>query len=265
MTDALQGLSAFLRAQANVALGALNSESAECLRSWANAVDELQAARATPADTCKPGGCSAIGCEGGHYCFDANGVARPTGDPLALARAIFTNVESRATPADHSVPVAIPEGWKLVPLEPTETMVVDGFESWPAQFFSSPEEWEAFEAMSGCQKAAHKARLCYRAMLAAAPQAPQKDAESVRDAWISIDERLPEIIEMYPGSGTGNSDPVLVYLDDENDEGKQIAVWRCFRGGQGDTTTIHWDWKSPKVTHWQPLPAPPQTPIGEQP
>jgi hypothetical protein len=89
-------------------------------------------------------------------------------------------------PAEHRDPVAMPEGWKLVPTEPTETMVVDGFESWPAQFFSSAEEWEAFEAMSGCQKAAHKARLCYRAMLAAAPQAPQKDAESVRDAIVEM-------------------------------------------------------------------------------
>lgn len=40
---------------------------------------------------CKPGGCSAIGCEGGHYCF------RPDGTPIvvtqeqrdALAKALF--------------------------------------------------------------------------------------------------------------------------------------------------------------------------------
>jgi hypothetical protein len=66
----------------------------------------------------------------------------------------------------------VAEGWQLVPIEPTETMVVVGFESWPNEFFSSPEEWEAFEAMSGCQQAAHKAKLCYAAMLAAAPAAP---------------------------------------------------------------------------------------------
>jgi hypothetical protein len=29
-------------------------------------------------DTCKPGGCSAIGCEGGHYCF------RPDGTPIVM-------------------------------------------------------------------------------------------------------------------------------------------------------------------------------------
>lgn len=71
------------------------------------------------------------------------------------------------------------DGWKMVPAEPTETMVVCGFESWPDEFFSEPEEWAAYEAMTGCQQAAHKARLCYAAMLAAAPTdtvAPAIDA-----------------------------------------------------------------------------------------
>lgn len=64
----------------------------------------------------------------------------------------------------------VPEGWKLVPIEPTEDMAVEGFESWPDPVFSAPEEWEAYEAMSGCQQAAHRARLCYAAMLDAAPR-----------------------------------------------------------------------------------------------
>ena len=68
--------------------------------------------------------------------------------------------------------MAIPTGWRLVPIEPTESMVVNGFESWPAEFFSDPEVWDAFEKMTGCQQAAHKARLCYAAMLACAPQPP---------------------------------------------------------------------------------------------
>ncbi len=65
----------------------------------------------------------------------------------------------------------VPPGWKLVPIEPTEDMIVDGFESWPDQFFSKPEVWASFERMSGCQRAAHKAKLCYTAMLDAAPVA----------------------------------------------------------------------------------------------
>ncbi|CAB3812137.1 hypothetical protein [Achromobacter denitrificans] len=66
----------------------------------------------------------------------------------------------------------IPAGYKLVPIEPTETMVVCGFESRPDPVFSKPEDWEAFAAMTGCQQAAHKARLCYAAMLDAAPTPP---------------------------------------------------------------------------------------------
>lgn len=66
----------------------------------------------------------------------------------------------------------IPAGYKLVPIEPTETMVVCGFESRPDPVFSKPEDWEAFAALTGCQQAAHKARLCYAAMLDAAPTPP---------------------------------------------------------------------------------------------
>lgn len=64
----------------------------------------------------------------------------------------------------------VPDGWKLVPIEPTEDMVIRGFESKPDQFWSTPEEWAEYEAMSGCQQAAHKATLCWHAMLAAAPE-----------------------------------------------------------------------------------------------
>jgi hypothetical protein len=71
---------------------------------------------------------------------------------------------------------AVPEEWVLVPREPAEDMVVSGFESEPDEVFSPPEEWEAYEAMSGCRQAAHRARLCYLAMLAAAPSPEQGGA-----------------------------------------------------------------------------------------
>ncbi|WP_414056794.1 hypothetical protein [Pantoea dispersa] len=64
----------------------------------------------------------------------------------------------------------VPDGWKLVPIVPTEDMVIRGFESKPDPFCSTPEEWAEYEAMSGCQQAAHKATLCWHAMLAAAPE-----------------------------------------------------------------------------------------------
>lgn len=70
--------------------------------------------------------------------------------------------------------IDMPAGWILVPVEPTEDMVISGFESFPRPDFSDPEEWEAFEAMSGCQQAAHKAKLCWAAMLAAVPEVDNK-------------------------------------------------------------------------------------------
>lgn len=66
----------------------------------------------------------------------------------------------------------IPPGWKLVPVEPTEDMVICGFESEPDETFSAPKDWEEYEAMSGCEQAAHRAHLCWKAMIEAAPEAP---------------------------------------------------------------------------------------------
>lgn len=68
----------------------------------------------------------------------------------------------------------IPEGHALVPIEPTEDMVISGFESKPSQSFSPAIEWEAYDAMSGCQQAAYRAKLCWAAMLAAAPKPIEK-------------------------------------------------------------------------------------------
>ena len=74
---------------------------------------------------------------------------------------------------DENSPV-IPDGWKLVPIEPTENMIIDGFESEPDKTFSKPEVWEEYAAMSGCKQAAHRAKLCWAAMLAAAPTAQEQ-------------------------------------------------------------------------------------------
>lgn len=64
----------------------------------------------------------------------------------------------------------IPDGWVMVPIEPTGKMIIEGFESEPDEFFSDADVWEAYEAMSGCQQAAHRAELCWAAMIAAAPK-----------------------------------------------------------------------------------------------
>lgn len=71
--------------------------------------------------------------------------------------------------ADGNYPL-IPDGWVAVPIEPTEDMIVNGFESEPDESFSDAEVWEAYDAMSGCQQAAHRAKLCWAAMIAAAPK-----------------------------------------------------------------------------------------------
>lgn len=102
--------------------------------------------------------------------------------------ALIDDEDCRATVAEQEVLAGIalavmdgkypeiPDGWKLVPVEPTEDMVVEGFESKPCKLFSEPAEWASFDEMSGCQQAAHTARLCWAAMLAAAPTPGGGDA-----------------------------------------------------------------------------------------
>ncbi|HAL7027572.1 TPA: hypothetical protein H6W19_000102 [Escherichia coli] len=83
----------------------------------------------------------------------------------------------RSRPAQRSLSpeqggnsTVIPDGWVAVPVEPTEDMIVNGFESEPDESFSDEKEWEVYEAMSGCQQAAHRAKLCWAAMISAAPK-----------------------------------------------------------------------------------------------
>jgi len=64
---------------------------------------------------------------------------------------------------------AAPEGYVLVPVEPTDTMVGYGAESKPMSPFTPLEEMEAFEEMTGCEQARHVAKLCWAAMIAARP------------------------------------------------------------------------------------------------
>ena len=68
----------------------------------------------------------------------------------------------------------IPDGWVMVPVEPTEDMIVNGFESEPDESFSDEKEWATYDAMSGCQQAAHRAKLFWAAMIAAAPKTEHK-------------------------------------------------------------------------------------------
>lgn len=72
-------------------------------------------------------------------------------------------------PLSGNSPV-IPDGYVLVPIVPTEDMVINGFESEPDPHFSDEKEWAEYEALSGCRQAARRAELCWAAMLSAAPK-----------------------------------------------------------------------------------------------
>ncbi|WP_247753968.1 DUF550 domain-containing protein [Citrobacter freundii] len=71
--------------------------------------------------------------------------------------------------AQQPVPV-VPDGYVIVPIVPTEDMIIDGFESVPDPHFSDEKEWEEYEALSGCRQAARRAELCWAAMIKAAPK-----------------------------------------------------------------------------------------------
>lgn len=73
---------------------------------------------------------------------------------------------------DRSVEVRYlaPPGYVIVPIVPTEDMIINGFESVPDPHFSDEKEWEEYEALSGCRQAARRAELCWAAMIKAAPK-----------------------------------------------------------------------------------------------
>lgn len=106
------------------------------------------------------------------------------GEVIALALSDYWNLHIASAPSQNGKSAStelpnhselstnspvIPDGWKLVPIEPTENMIIEGFESEPNKTFSKPEVWEEYAAMSGCKQAAYRAKLCWAAMLAAAP------------------------------------------------------------------------------------------------
>ncbi|RFS80616.1 hypothetical protein D0U00_04295 [Leclercia adecarboxylata] len=68
----------------------------------------------------------------------------------------------------------VPDGYVLVPVEPTESMIIAGFEAELREEFRDPDAWEAYEAMSGCEQAALRAKWCWAEMVKAAPQQEAK-------------------------------------------------------------------------------------------
>lgn len=69
--------------------------------------------------------------------------------------------------------------WKLVPIVPTDDMVIDGFEA--VYEFKHTDE---FSEMSGCRGASESAKVCYAAMLAACPAEPLPPMDEGADIWL---------------------------------------------------------------------------------
>lgn len=144
------------------------------------------------------------------------------------------------TPSTQAAPVAVPEGWKLVPVEPTDTMVAVGYDTVNSRTYPD-------------QKATRQAWV---AMLAAAPAAPV--AAAVPAGWVSVDERLPEMDEpvwlFEPGTspwigGRGEGGEGWLWCSTQGTEYQRSdGTWSC-------ASMIADDDYQP--THWQPLPAAP--------
>ena len=88
-----------------------------------------------------------------------------------------------ATPPTAVEPVTVPDGWKLVPVEPTEAMIDAG-----------DEINEAGAAWSGYSEIPASAEKHYRAMLAAAPT-PPASTDQPEDFTADVWQRHKDLIE----------------------------------------------------------------------
>ncbi|WP_454740987.1 hypothetical protein [Citrobacter freundii] len=97
--------------------------------------------------------------DGCGYLFKVNPIS-PNADPRRVIKLYR-----------HAQPVpVVSDGYVIVPIVPTEDMIINGFESVPDPHFSDEKEWDEYEALSGCRQAARRAELCWAAMIKAAPK-----------------------------------------------------------------------------------------------
>ncbi|MEF3108825.1 DUF551 domain-containing protein [Raoultella sp. WB_B2P2-3] len=136
----------------------------------------------------------------------------------------------------------IPDGYVMVPKEPTEDMIAAAMNCDDVLFDSD----ESFCVQFG---------NIYEAMLAAAPQ-PQNEPQNIPEIipqWIPVSERMPD-------------DDDFVYIWPRPDFGVDLHVGQyceCSPKGEGWYAQIYEqnygvDWHPITVTHWMPLPAAPQ-------
>ncbi|WP_414476591.1 DUF551 domain-containing protein [Klebsiella pneumoniae] len=121
---------------------------------------------------------------------------------------------------------AIPDGYVMVPKEPTAEMILSAMRD--------NETGEVAEI--------------YELMLAAAPQSLGSEPATVPGKWIPVSERIPD-----------NTEPVLC-IEKRADFGTYGQPFVCWHDGGGWVGKTNY---RPIVTHWMPLPAAPQEVKGE--
>lgn len=122
---------------------------------------------------------------------------------------------------------AIPDGYVMVPKEPTEEMLQASY-----------------------REASVYSPTAYRAMIAAAPQSPGSEPATVPGKWILVSERMPESNKfvlvsngVWVGQGLYDDSEHLESDEHWQDEHREFI------------NVLHHP-----VTHWMPLPAAPQEP-----
>lgn len=122
---------------------------------------------------------------------------------------------------------AIPDGYVMVPKEPTEEML------------AAAKEWTGLTST---------AEVVYIKMLAAAPQSPGSEPATVPGTWIPVSEKMPPSRhEVLVGSWWG-------------EKSRWCCKWATYIPGHPDAQSSGWliPGASWTPTHWMPLPAAPQ-------
>ncbi|HIE4798997.1 TPA: DUF551 domain-containing protein [Serratia marcescens] len=161
-------------------------------------------------------------------------------DHDAWARAKAAITACRATILQH-----VGQGYKLAPIEPTEQMLIHGFESNAMDALADAVN-EANSWPYSCRESAECVKGIYKAMLAAAPNGG--NSPEIPDGWVACSERLPEpnkYVQVSNGAWVG----IGMYNDAEHFEDDER--WQ-------DEHHEFIDLLHHPVTHWMPLSAPPQ-------